>query len=166
MSTKVTLTPFVCTGLYPPCSLRVGVSGTRFGMTESQRKLFIQLIDRFNIEEFHHGDCIGVDAETHGVVSMLDGPRIVIHPPISDKQRAFCASPETLPAKDYLARNKDIVNESQVIIIIPAEDTRQMRGSGTWSTYRYAIKECKSVFLIGHTGVIHHVSKPKTRGSK
>lgn len=126
--------------------MNVGFTGTQRGMTREQK----ETLDTFLSEEcgeFHHGDCIGADAEAHEIALRL-GYSVVIHPPINSSKRAFCAyAAQTRIAAQYLDRNKDIVIASQVLIATPGEKEEQLR-SGTWSTVRYAKALRKNVVLI------------------
>lgn len=136
----------------------VGFSGTRLGMTHEQRVALADLLtDIMVVEEqafFHHGDCVGADFEAHHIAKAI-GYRIVIHPPMNDKLRAFCEEAFVVrPTKHYTARNKDIVNESRVFVATPATPKEQMRGSGTWSTYRYAIQKKRNTALILPDGYV------------
>lgn len=117
--------------------IRVGFTGTQRGMTDEQKARVDLLLAELAVDaaEFHHGDCVGADAEAHDLAEnhCLD---IVIHPPDNDKARAFCTGGEVREPKPYLDRNHDIVEETVVLIACP-NGAEQMR-SGTWATVRYA----------------------------
>lgn len=66
--------------------------------------------------------------------------RVIIHPPIDPKKRAWKNASMIMPEKDYMTRNQDIVNAVEVLIACPGEMTEQLR-SGTWSTIRKGIKK-------------------------
>ncbi len=140
-------------------AVKVGFSGTQKGMTKSQaeafRGLLIELYDDYEgISEFHHGDCIGADAEAHEYVLTALGyyaTTIVVHPPSNPKKRAFCKGGEMRPAKPYLTRNGDIVKDTQILIATPGEKTEQLR-SGTWSTVRFAVNNARTVYLVYTNG--------------
>lgn len=115
--------------------MHVGFSGTQFGMTVLQFEAvaeFISYNQHFN--NAHHGDCVGADADFHSIV---EDRWVIGHPPVKPNKRAFCNFDEVRRPKDYLVRNKDIVNESDFMIIVPRGFEEELR-SGTWSTARYA----------------------------
>ena len=128
----------------------VGFTGTQKNMTDSQKDMLLIALYELNkmdsITEVHHGDCIGADKLFHDICFMMDYP-IVIHPPTNEGRRAFCKDATVLPAKDYLVRNRDIVDASDAVIAVPPT-VEELRRSGTWSTYRYAVKQGKEVYLI------------------
>lgn len=96
----------------------------------------------------HHGDCVGADAQFHALVrEILPDARIVIHPPLSDSKRAFCDGDETKEARAYLARNRDIVRDSDVLLAAPQSSEEILR-SGTWATIRFARKRNHPVILV------------------
>ena len=95
--------------------------------------------------EFHHGDCIGSDAEAHDIALSL-GFYMVIHPPINESKRAFRTG-HILKRKSYLIRNRGIVDSTDRLLATPNEDYERLR-SGTWSTIRYAKKCGKLVTII------------------
>ena len=142
-------------------------------MNDFQKGEFLKLLDKFRPVDFHHGDCIGSDAEAHFMflrwhLKNNDCTRIVtIHPPVN-KGKAACTFytvnyPDALkqelatakykvniqlrePAQ-YLARNQDIVREVEVLIATPKEVEHTLR-SGTWTTIRYGWHARKEVHII------------------
>lgn len=102
------------------------------------RDLLAEYEQIWKIESFHHGDCVGADAQAHITVRRVCiGARIVGHPPIKSTRRAFMACDSLWPPKDYLARNRDIVDGVDRMIAAPKGEVEELR-SGTWSTIRYA----------------------------
>ena len=73
----------------------------------------------------------------------------------NEKYRANAASDEIREPKEYLVRNRDIVNESQHVWGFPDQDTYVAR-SGTWSTIKYAknAKPKKQVLVFLPDGTI------------
>jgi len=138
--------------------VRVGFSGTRAGMTPQQRKRIRELIERGDISEAHHGDCIGADQGLHDMLYAVRAREfeIVIHPPEDARFRAYCRGDRTEPAKPYLERNKDIVRASTVLWAAPKEasEPEPARGQGTWSTIRYARKRGVPVLVVMPDGSI------------
>lgn len=123
---------------------RYGFTGTRTGLTEYQKNEIIKILQKDlseNIEiEVHHGDCVGSDTDFHNICFQLSqNIKIIIHPPIDNKLRSFCKSNNINSPKDYLDRNRDIVNESDLLIACPVSKNEELR-SGTWYTIRYAKK--------------------------
>lgn len=125
--------------------MRVGFTGTQRGMTPGQRDRFratlLELVDAPGPHEFHHGDCIGADAQGAEIAREL-GFKLVAHPPTNDYKRAFVKSDASWTPKPYLARNHEIVDAVELMIATPGEHTEQLR-SGTWATIRYARRQRK-----------------------
>lgn len=127
----------------------IGFTGTRHAMTEAQRQQVHNLISLHHPCEFHHGDCIGADAQAHHIARFY-GCRIVVHPPTDPKLRAFCDG-IILPEKPYIERNHDIIDAAGFVIATPFEFTEQQR-SGTWATIRYARKQQKPLAVVYPNG--------------
>lgn len=127
----------------------VGFTGTQRGMSREQLQHLEGLLSdmrELGYDTFHHGDCVGADAQAHDIAVAL-GYRVVIHPPEISSKRAFkdgCV----LPAKDYHERNHDIVDSSRLMIAAPDTNTEIVR-SGTWATVRYARAQQASGHLMG-----------------
>lgn len=128
--------------------MSIGFTGTQRGMAPAQRARFVETLHLWapHRAPFHHGDCIGADAEAHASAQML-GYHIVLHPPLARSRRAWCAADEVRPEAPYLVRNQHIVDECRVLIATPGEFTEQLR-SGTWSTVRRARRAQRSVMII------------------
>lgn len=131
--------------------MKIGFTGTQRGMTEKQKAWLREAFQKIEVEwEFHHGDCIGADAEAHDI-AVEHGAKIVLHPPWVPFKRAFKPFWQQRPQKNYLDRNKEIVRETQVLVGMPGEDVEQVR-SGTWSTIRFARKRLKPIRIVGPHG--------------
>jgi hypothetical protein len=126
--------------------VKIGFTGTQVGMSDRQKQILQDMLAYFRPLEFHHGDCIGADAEAHDIVASI-GLKIVIHPPLNGSKRAFKTADVVLEAKDYLQRNHDIVDATEVLIVAPKTDQEELR-SGTWATYRYGVRTGKNVLLL------------------
>jgi hypothetical protein len=133
---------------------RFGFTGTRHGMTETQKRSLRDYISGFK-GIFHHGDCIGSDSEAHDIADE-SGYGIIIHPPSDPTHRAWREVPRHMmrEEKSHFARNRDIVDDATSLIATPFESTEQPKG-GTWYTVRYARKRGKPVVLILPDGSIH-----------
>ncbi len=125
--------------------MRIGFTGTRESMTERQCREVETLLRSLNAAELHHGDCRGADAQAHTIAEVME-MRTVSHPPIDDRMRAHCLADETRDPREYLARNKDIVDDTDVLIACPDGPERQR--SGTWSTVRYALRKKRYTIVV------------------
>ena len=129
--------------------MKLGFTGTRKGMTQVQElKLLEFLLIRGPFDEFHHGDCVGADAQAHEIVrSCTLNCRIVVHPSSLASMRARCEGDLILEPKHPLARNSDIVEAVDILIATPANSTENSR-SGTWATIRRAYKRKLEVVIL------------------
>lgn len=131
--------------------MKIGFTGTQDGMRSAQLATFARILQsRFG--EFHHGDCIGSDKQSHEVARDW-GFKIILHPPSNPSKRAFCQADEVREKKPYLDRNKDIVKETEELIATPSGFEEELR-SGTWSTVRYARKLGRRVTIIWPDGSV------------
>jgi hypothetical protein len=135
--------------------MKIGFTGTRNDMTPEQKATFLREILKLTpIAEFHHGDCVGADATAHDIiVANTLNVRIIIHPPSDDTHRAWCEGNLILVAKSFLARNYDIVAACDLLIVVPRSNEETIR-SGTWATYRQAIRAAKPTLVIKPNGEI------------
>ena len=131
--------------------MRAGFTGTREGMTKSQYYAVWYLLETLGVTELHHGDCVGADAEAH-LLALARKIYIVIHAPVDETHRAFCAgASEVREAKTHFARNRDIVDETQILIATPLLDVPQDHG-GTWYTIGYGSKKGRQPYVVWPTG--------------
>ena len=139
--------------------MNVGFTGTRKGMTEHQKDMLELWFDMHfdeGLDEFHQGDCEGADAHAYEVAGFYFKKR-VSHPPLDPKYRAYTIDQDwvmCLPSeygyrqpKEYLERNHDIVDETDILIACPQSAFEELR-SGTWATIRYARAQGKPVVIL------------------
>ena len=152
--------------------LSLGFTGTQQGMTHEQaqslgRELFRVCQGRLPscTIEWHHGDCIGADAQSHLLARFLE-LMIILHPPYEDRKRAFCKNfAVCCPPKSYLERNWDIVRAVELMFVCPKEP-REVARSGTWATYRYALQHHRKIVLILPDGFVRKLNHGVSVGRK
>ncbi len=130
----------------------VGFTGTREGMSRMQLERVTQIVNELRPTEVHHGCCVGADAQFHG--AMLDDYSIIGHPGPDGPLRFVDYSFRFItlhPAKDYGARNQDIIDACDVLVAAPKEMAEAQRG-GTWQTVRKARKAHKRVIIVWPDG--------------
>jgi hypothetical protein len=128
--------------------MKIGFTGTQIGMSQHQKEQFVLKLLELDPIEFHHGDCIGADAEAHDIVrEFLPNVIIHIHPPIISSKRAHKSGDIIHNEAGYLERNHYIVDDTDCLIGTPKTDTEELR-SGTWATIRYARKMNKLNFIL------------------
>ena len=138
--------------------IRIGYSGTREGMTAAQmRAVYFHLAHEIAMHdfdgvtiEFHHGDCLGGDAEAHVIATVL-GCRTVAHPPLNSRYRAYCKADEIREPLDYLARDWNIAYETAELLAAPKTDAPYC-GSGTWTTAGYAVGLGRPAYVFAPDG--------------
>lgn len=113
----------------------VGVTGTQSGMNPEQKEKFSQFLFwrkllEENPVEIIHGEAKGVDVEAAGIANDL-GLRVL--------------TPETKTG--HFARNREIVDRCDVLVVIPWQDEWQSEG-GTWYTHDYAEKKGVDIVTI------------------
>lgn len=131
--------------------MKVGFTGTRNGMTNQQFAFILKAIKEIKPNEAHHGACIGADKHFHDIAISQMIP-VVIHPGVNKQgvcySRASCPNAkEVKNEKFFLDRDKDIVNEVDLLIATPKNHKEELR-SGTWATVRYARKKNKHLLIV------------------
>ena len=130
--------------------MKIGITGTREGMTDYQAEQVYKVLEQLKGSEFHHGDCVGVDCEAAHFAHAL-GYTIVCHPPKSTEKRGFFGGDEMREPAGYLQRDRAIVDECDILLVVPLQMTWQPRG-GTWYTHDYA-KKTNKPFNVIYPGV-------------
>jgi len=122
----------------------VGVTGTQSGMNPEQKEKFTQFLSqRKRMEkdsvEIIHGEAKGVDTEAAIIASDL-GLRVL--------------TPETQTG--HFARNREIVDRCDVLVVIPWQDEWQSEG-GTWYTHDYAEKKGVDIVTLWPSAVVNQL---------
>lgn len=146
--------------------MKLGFTGTRDGLTPKQREMLDKLLAQLHdVEEAHHGDCVGGDETFHDLVRKHH-PQCVIyaHPPNETNYRAYTKPDHLLPEKGYLDRDDDIAKACDRLIACPRTHYETQR-SGTWATVRRARKYSKGVTTITPDGAMAHESRMCAAGS-
>ena len=147
--------------------MKIGFTGTQYGMTHKQYSAIVRLLNKLSKEdevtEVHHGDCIGADADMHGLVLMnFENMVNHIHPPTDPKKRDFSLGDEKrivwYEEKEYIERNHDIVDATDILVATPKDVHEELR-SGTWATIRYARKMNKPIHIVYSDGSVKFEDK-------
>lgn len=133
-------------------------------MSQAQKDIVFRILaehDGF----FHHGDCIGADAEGHDVAQLLGNYSIHVHPPVNPRLRAYKNGHVNHPPKDYYARNADIVQQCHYLIATPVG--KEQIG-GTWNTIKFAMRKDinRQFTIILPNGQMGHSVFTPDKGSK
>lgn len=141
----------------------LGITGTRNGFTNPQfnafKTLLQSLLQENDVEKFLQGQCQGVDVQAADVVHKVSRGVVKIqsHPPIKKHLIGTCHVDINLPPKNYLARDRDIADSSDILFVCPAHEEPQDTG-GTWYTYKYALSKGKKIILITPSGIITKIN--------
>lgn len=134
---------------------KVGFTGTNRGMCPSQKTELEALLKKLKEEgfdEFHHGLCIGAD-EQAAILAKSLGYRVVARPGLAKDptnllyRSDWTGSDETLEAKPFIERDREIVDAVEHMLATPLSREEVIR-SGTWTTVRYARKVGRQIDLI------------------
>lgn len=119
--------------------IAVGFTGSQAGMTGDQAATFMRALIGLGIPriEFHHGDCVGADAQAH-MVAIWMRLAVVIHPPADGRRRAWCEHATEMRAPQaYMTRNAAIAEAADVLLAVP-DGWFEVQRSGPWATVRRA----------------------------
>ena len=125
------------------------------GLSDAQTEMLVQIFHDMAPGWFHHGDCVGADEQALKLVIDAVGPWTVSHPPTDPKMRANTRNAQERQPKPYLARNDDIVDETDHLIACPGKLHEEGR-SGTWATIRHARRTGKPITIIWRDGSVKH----------
>lgn len=118
----------------------LGITGTRSGMNAEQRHGFEMLLKSLKREHgsglcLIHGEAPGVDTEAAQIAEAMGVRVLTPRTPLDEYGRG------------HFARNREIVDRSDLLIVIPWQDQWQPEG-GTWYTHDYAEKNDRDVLVI------------------
>lgn len=135
----------------------LGITGTRNGMTKEQQASFELLVESLlkthpTLINFHQGQCIGVDVEAANYLHTKN-LTIISHSPIKVDLIGESHVDISMEPQGYFQRNRNIVDSSQIMIVVPYTNEHQSFG-GTWYTHDYAVKRKKIVYVIYPEGRI------------
>lgn len=143
----------------------VSLTGTRYGMSEGQMASFRTLFDTLKVvTQFHHGSCQGADVQAAQYIGeRYPGVMIVAHPgPDDDPWREEAPAQKTMPGKNHFARNRDLVDVCDVLIVVPKDMesiTDEKAKGGTAMSYRYGLKQKKRIIVIAPNGDVNDIPK-------
>lgn len=127
----------------------LGFTGTRTesDVSPNRKKEIIDFLveNKDKISYVVHGGAAGLDTFIHDVCNKLDIPKFVR--PAYIKSRLPGIYGQALP-KDPLERNKDIVNDCDMLLAVPRSPNKEEIKSGTWHTIRYAKSLNKKIHFI------------------
>lgn len=131
--------------------MKIGVTATREGLTPIQlnNAKIAMSSHSSHSTTLHHGACVGGD-EQLALTAFNLGYTIAAHPPINKKAlsvRALDLSTIVWEEDDYIARNRTIVDVTDVMLAFPRTRAEELR-SGTWSTIRYAKTRNKALVIF------------------
>lgn len=137
-------------------------TGTRRGGTPYQIAAVGWLWSRYGITKLHNGDAIGVDAQLYHLAKAFRA-KVELHPPTNPKYRAFCGLLDCVvtdteaiwwPEKPFKVRDRDMVNESEVVVSVQWK-AKELETGGTRYTTDYARERKLPLALVWPNG---HVS--------
>lgn len=134
--------------------MKYGVTGTRSEMTIEQLDNVREFlyVNRNMDNTLNHGDCVGVDVKVADMATDM-GYMVINHPPLKDDLRAFHQSDEIREPFSYFKRNRNIVDESDILLVVPYQNEWCANG-GTWYTHDYANKHSKDIIIFYPNGGI------------
>lgn len=140
-------------------SFRIGMTGTRKGMTHAQAERFMDGLDIFKAVEPNlvliHGDCVGADCHAW-MIATAKHIHTVAYPSTSDpKWHANTPSTVRTERCGSLTRNRLIVEHCDVLYAFPPTMEEEPRG-GTWYTIRHARTFGRKLNIIWPDGSASH----------
>lgn len=138
----------------------IGFTGTRNDPTEDQQinlARFLDLVARRAIVQLDRarikassGDCKGSDAVFHSLAKQM-GFYTIGHIPEKTELRAYCEYDEENAPLGYFARNRTIVEASDILLSTPWTN-EEMPNGGTWYTINYARKRKMPIIIFWPDG--------------
>jgi len=125
-----------------------GFTGTRKGMTGNQKLRLDEFVKELRGCVWHHGCCIGADAESHRI-ARVRGLSLHGHPPIQKHMMAEGLEYDALHGEaHFLARDRILVDVTALLFAAPESFRQLNRNGGTWYTRSYALHIGRPVITI------------------
>lgn len=142
--------------------MNLGFTGTRMGFTPMQdavmRKTLFRLLETEDVKAFHHGLCRGGDQRAHELIRELSPSMMIVgHPMIGKGNQALYLYEDCQELRadaEPLVRDQAIVDEAGLLVVGPKDFKEVRRGSGTWATYRMALKRGIPIIIVWPDGKI------------
>ena len=135
--------------------MEIGITGTQRGLVTLQFDNLVRWLSDLEqpIRVLHHGCCVGADEQVVEIVrAVYPDVFTIAHPPENTYKMSKIFSSVTWDPKPYLARNQDIVDCSDMLLVFPKEEHEVLR-SGTWATYRRAVKKKIPITIFTPTSI-------------
>lgn len=139
--------------------MKIGITGTSSGMSDEQKFSFETLMEQLTPDELHEGCCIGVDSEAYiyakeRSIFTVGHPGFYAKNPDDLSKRDIRQRDCMMEATNHFARNRNIVNTSDIMIGIPYK----LDGiGGTNYTINYARTKMKPIYIIHRDGKIENI---------
>lgn len=143
-------------------NMNIGFTGRRDGLSQEQHNALDKFLFKIKKENFNtittiQGGCIGADEQFYHLSKVYDMYRIT-YPGHSAKDNTslsfdYSDSNEIAISKTYFERNRNIVNDSYLMVACPYGDDFNKSG-GTNYTINYSIKQGKKIYIILPDGKI------------
>lgn len=130
--------------------MRIGFTGTMEGMSQNQKNGIKAFLDSQKvIDKILHGGCIGADMDFHKMCEAHFTEVFPGHPwrdPLNTETWGDFEDASLIhEPQQYHKRNRDIVDNSDIILATPYNNIRK---GGTWYTIGYAKKHKKTLIIF------------------
>jgi hypothetical protein len=117
-------------------------------MTGQQKEALHDIPAQYIPNEFHHSDHVGADSDGHAIArEACPTSRVVVHPPRDVSRRGHLEADAQRPARGRIARNREIVGESDMLIAAPGPNEDE-QASEIWSMIRFAWRHSVTVVVL------------------
>ncbi len=130
----------------------IGFTGTRHGMTKAQQAQVAFHLSWLRPQLVVHGGAIGSDAQFDRIARIMNIYRLIFPSNLLNQQMSNEGG-KWLEPRSPLARNRDIVAASDVLLATPAGP--EIVRSGTWATIRCARQKNLYIFVLMPDGQVN-----------
>jgi hypothetical protein len=133
----------------------LGISGSRNGCSLVQFEAIRSILSQKAYHTLNTGCCLGVDELVSVQAYFAHTMRIIAFPPRTEtfiSRITLDLADDTHDPDEYLARNRNIVRNSELMLFVPKSFHDD--NSGTWYTMKYATHLTKKMKIFWPTGEI------------